>query len=241
MPAAMKPKNEEQRLKDLEKYKVLDTLPEQEYDNITKLTSIICNVPIALVSLVDRDRQWFKAKTGLGANETHRNLAFCAHAVLDPEGPLIVENAAENRMFSDNALVTSDPNIRFYAGYPLNTSSGHCLGTLCAIDRKPRQLTQEQSEILKYLSNYVVTLLELRKQATEQAQGSSAPNPQFGKFAPIASQNLKETLILINNHKKTFNSQLDDAAKECIEFFINSAEKIQVILKALEQHTSQKS
>ncbi len=228
MPAAMKPENEEQRLKDLEKYKVLDTLPEQEYDNITKLTSIICKVPIALVSLVDRDRQWFKAKTGLGANETHRNLAFCAHAVLDPENPLIVENAKENRMFSDNALVTGDPNIRFYAGYPLNTSSGHCLGTLCAIDSKPRSLTQEQSEILKYLSNYVVTLLELRKQVNV-----SNPTPQLGQFALISSQNLDETIVLIKKHQESSRSHLDDAAKQCMQMFLDSASKIQEVLKLL--------
>ena len=228
MPAAIKPENEEQRLKDLTNYKILDTLPEQEYNNITKLTSIICNVPIALVSLVDRDRQWFKAKTGLGANETHRNLAFCAHAVLDPEGPLIVENAAENRMFSDNALVTGDPNIRFYAGYPLNTSSGHCLGTLCAIDRKPRSLTQEQSEILKYLSNYVVILLELRKQA-------NTPNisSQFGQFALIASQNIGETIVLIKKYEASSRSHLDDAAKQCIQMFLDSASKTQEVLKLL--------
>jgi GAF domain-containing protein len=98
-------------------------------------------------------------------------------------------------MFSDNALMTGDPNIRFYAGYPLNTSSGHCLGTLCAIDSKPRSLTQEQSEILKYLSNYVATLLELRKQVNV-----SKPTPQLVQFALIASQNLDETIILIKKY-----------------------------------------
>ena len=163
MPAASPPRNEIERLKALRSYNILDTLPETEFDNIVKLASSICNTPIALVSLVDENRQWFKAKTGLEANETHRDLAFCAHAILNPNEPLIVEDATQDKRFSDNDLVTGQPEIRFYAGYPLNSPSGHSLGTLCAIDTQPRKISEEQKNTLKTLASHVVHLLELKK------------------------------------------------------------------------------
>ena len=163
MPAAHKPSNELQRIEALRSYNVLDTLPEKEYDDIVKLAAIICDVPIALVSLVDTDRQWFKAKTGVDVDETHRDLAFCAHAILTPDQPLIVEDATKDPRFCDNDLVNKAPEIRFYAGCPLNTASGQSLGTLCAIDTKPKTLTAEQIEALQALANNVVRILEHNK------------------------------------------------------------------------------
>lgn len=138
-------------------------MPEDSYDEIVDLASIICDVPIALVSLVDSERQWFKSKKGLDAGETHRNLAFCAHAILNPKEPLILEDATKDTRFADNPLVNDDPNIRFYAGFPLNSSKGHSLGTLCAIDRVPKKLDQSQINSLRALSNNIMHLLELRK------------------------------------------------------------------------------
>ena len=145
----------------------VDTLPEATYDSITFLASQICNVPIALVSIVDEDRQWFKSRVGLEVSETHRDLAFCAHAINEPDEIMIVTDASSDERFRANPLVTGDPNIRFYAGAPLVTTGGSALGTLCVIDREPRELTEEQRESLRALSVQVMALLELRRTVRE--------------------------------------------------------------------------
>lgn len=155
------PQNEEERLKKLKYYEVLDTLPEQEFDDLVQLASHICGTPIALVSLVDSDRQWFKASTGLDAQETPRNISFCGHAIHGEE-VFEVENALEDARFSDNPLVSGSPDIRFYAGAPLITPEKLKIGTLCVIDQKAKSLSPEQKEHLKALSRVVVRQLEIR-------------------------------------------------------------------------------
>ena len=151
------------RLEALKSYKILDTLPEQAFDDLTALAAYICGTPIALISLVDERRQWFKSKVGLPETETPRELAFCAHAIVPPHQPLIVPNALKDKRFATNSLVTSYPHIRFYAGAPLITSKGYALGTICAIDLVPRQLSTEQVEALQALSRQVIAQLELRR------------------------------------------------------------------------------
>ena len=156
------PINEAARLEALKEYHILDTEAEQSYDDITALAAHICGVPIAMISLIDQSRQWFKSKAGVTRQETSRDVAFCAHAILQRE-PLIVRDALKDDRFDDSALVRDDPHIRFYAGIPLINPEGLALGTLCAIDHRPRQLSVQQQEALHALARQVMALLESRR------------------------------------------------------------------------------
>lgn len=162
MKIAPLPPNEEARLEALRRTLLLDTLPEAEFDDAARLASIICRAPIALVSLVDEHRQWFKARIGLSAQQTSREVAFCAHAILEG-GTFIVPDAHADERFRDNPLVVDDPRVRFYAGAVLNDEGGFPLGTLCVIDHVPRQLDEGQLDALAALSRTVTALLQLRR------------------------------------------------------------------------------
>jgi len=165
--------NEAKRLKVLWQYDVLDTVPEEVFDDLTELAARICEAPIALISLVDEDRQWFKSKVGITINETSRDISFCAHAIKQQE-LFIIPDATKDLRFSNNPLVTSDPKIRFYAGAPLITPDGHALGTLCVIDKVPRELRPEQQQALRVLARHVMTQLELRRHAKDLAEAHKA-------------------------------------------------------------------
>ena len=156
---------ETQRLKSLHSLKILDTQPEERFDRITRLAQLVFDVPIALVSLVDSERQWFKSKQGLGATETPRDISFCGHAIADSE-VFVIPNATDDQRFCDNPLVVDEPNIRFYAGYPLTSMAGDRIGTLCVIDSKPREFTENDVEKLELLGQLVEQELFVLRQAT---------------------------------------------------------------------------
>ncbi|HHP7243592.1 MAG TPA: GAF domain-containing protein [Elainellaceae cyanobacterium] len=162
MKAAAIPASETTRLKVLHRYKILDTGAEQAFNNLTTLAAQICHSPIALITFVDESRHWFKAKCGIGVNETSRDLGFCAHAILQPDDLLIIPDTLQDERFADNPLVIHEPYIRFYAGAPLLSPDGYALGTLCVIDKIPRSLQSEQTDALKVLACQVISQLELR-------------------------------------------------------------------------------
>lgn len=157
-----KPANEAARIAALDKYAILDTDPEQSFDDLTLLASFVCKTPIALISLVDEDRQWFKSRIGIEPSETSREIAFCSTAILQPDVFVVPDALADDR-FRDNPLVVSDPHIRFYAGAPLINEDGFALGTLCVVDRAPRELAPDEREALKALSRLVLAQLEFRR------------------------------------------------------------------------------
>lgn len=161
------PKNEVARLDALAQYNILDTLPEEEFDRLTQLASIICGVPIALITLVDKDRQWFKSKIGLDETETPRDISFCQYTIID-ESLFEIEDATKDERFLSNPSVTDQPNIRFYAGYPLIDPDGYALGSLCVIDRETRKLTADQKLSLTLLANEVVSQIVSRKKNAEK-------------------------------------------------------------------------
>ena len=170
MPPAAKPANESERLEALRRFHVLDTPAETAFDDLVRLASYICETPIAAVSFVDENRQWFKARIGLDVPETKRDVAFCAHAILKPEETLIVPDALLDPRFSDSPLVTGEPKIRFYAGAPLVAEDGFVLGTLCVVDHKPKALSTAQVKALSILRNQVVRELELLRKNRELAE-----------------------------------------------------------------------
>jgi signal transduction histidine kinase len=156
------PANEQERLQALREYELLDSESEKEFDEIVSLASFICQTPISTITLIDEHRQWFKAQVGLANRETPRDVAFCAFAILQPE-ITIVNDATLDKRFRENPLVTGSPDIRFYAGLPLTTPEGFNLGTICVIDTRPRDLTDEQNLALRVLRNQVLKLFELRR------------------------------------------------------------------------------
>ncbi|NND77632.1 MAG: response regulator [Flavobacteriales bacterium] len=163
------PKNEEQRIDKLHSYNILDTDPEESFDDLTKLAAQICDVPICLISLVDEDRQWFKSRVGLDAKETSRDISFCQYAIME-EHVLEVNDPLNDERFADNPLVTGDPSIRFYAGAPLLDEDGLAMGTLCVIDQKPKELTKDQKAALQFIANSVIRMIQLRKKNEERSQ-----------------------------------------------------------------------
>lgn len=202
---------EKERLALLQSYSILDTLPEKDYDNLTKLAAEICQTPISLITLLDDKRQWFKSHYGLEVSETPIEDAFCAHAITGNDPIFITKDAREDNRFHKNPLVTGEPNIVFYAGIPLKNANGLPLGTLCVIDDKPRTLTESQKESLNVLSEQVINLLELRKNKLELERAHKKLKKFSKKLERKVFQRTNQLEIktikleLINNDLESFN------------------------------------
>ena len=233
--------NEEQRLEALRRYGVLDTAPEQAFDDLTWLAAHVCQVPTALVSLVDEKRQWFKSRVGMDATETSRDVAFCAHTILQPDGVFEVHDALLDPRFCNNALVTSESRVRFYAGAPLIAPDGHALGALCVMDRTPRTLTPEQRAALSALSRRVVAQLELRRQTRElsteiadRQRAEAKLREQFERLA-ASDQERSQLLSVAERSRRAVLSVLEDE-REAQAALRASAALIKDVINSLTAH-----
>jgi len=186
------PANEPERLQALHDSAILDTTSERSFDQLTELAAGICGTPVAFLSFIDSNRQWFKSKLGLSLPETSRDVAFCAHTILGRD-LLVIPDVTADQRFADNPLVTSEPHIRFYAGAPLITSEGHALGTLCVLDYVPRQLTDQQRDALKILSAQAAARIELREAKAELEKSKSSAH--LAMEALRASEEFKSRLL----------------------------------------------
>lgn len=205
------PANEDKRLEELYKYEILDTSYQEEFDEIVKLASQICNVPISLISLVESSRQWFKAKVGIEATETSRDVSFCAHSLDQSTTLFEVEDATKDERFFDNPLVTDNPNIRFYAGVPLVSSNGFKLGTLCVINSKPQHLNKEQAFALKVLADQTMKLIELHirnKQLDKQSKKLMQQAEIQNKIISIIAHDVRTPIASLRNIIELSNSNI---------------------------------
>ena len=231
---------EEERIKLLESYSILDTLPEAEYDNLTLIASQICGTPIALITFLDEERQWFKSHTGLDISETPRDYSFCAYAINDPENIFIIPDARNDVRFHDNPIVAGQENVIFYAGVPLTNEDGMPLGTICVIDHKPKVLTPDQIRSLKALSVQTMKLLELRLkklQLEKTLEALEKKNQELDRFAYIAAHDLKSPLANISGLSDVFidnyNEIIDEEGREIIHLIKSSSFKLREMIDSL--------
>jgi len=212
--AAQNTNHEARRLKVLWQYDILDTVPEEVFDDLTELAARICEAPIALISLVDEDRQWFKSKVGITVNETSRDISFCSRAIKQQD-LFIIPDATKDLRFADNPLVTSNPKIRFYAGAPLVAPDGEALGTLCVIDKVPRELRMEQQQALRVLARHVMTQLEIRRHAKDLADAHRAREATKEELDQAQAENakLKKELEKLKRGTAPGNSKKNAASR----------------------------
>ena len=235
--------NEEARLKNLQSYRILDTLPEEDYDNITALASQICDVPISLISLIDDKRQWFKSRYGIDASEAPREISFCNHVILNPHKTFEIADATKDDLFKNNPFVTGAPNIVYCSGVPLVSDEGFAMGALCVMDNKSRQLTEVQKNALKKLSRQVVLLMNLRKRSfdlEETLNEKEKLNHQLDNFAGVAAHDIKAPLsnIIAVIEELKENKSLNSRAIEDITLLELSAQKLRSMVSGLLEYSS---
>ncbi len=244
MKAAPIPANESQRLASLYDYNLLDSLPEEEYDNITRIASEICHVPMSLITLLDADRQYFKSKIGIEGTGTDRDSSFCGHAILHPNDMFIVADPSKDERFHDNPYVTGAPYVGFYAGVPLVNEDGYALGTLCVLDNKPKELTKEQKETLQALAKQVVAYFELRKKNIElnmQKEELKVLNQSLERFAYVAAHDLKSpcnNLVQLSELlKSNYGAQLDEDGNWMLDAVASASATLGGLIDGILKHT----
>ena len=242
MIAPKLPKNEKKRLKAVKEYKLLDTLPEEDFDNITNLVANICDVPISLITLLDADRNFLKSHYGIPFNESPRNTSFCGHAILENSPIFIVEDASKDQRFYDNPLI-KDHNVKFYAGVPLINPEGFPLGTLCVYDVKPKKLTKQQQEAMVILAKQVVNLFELRlknNQLTNAYYLLDERHQSLKTFAGKVSHDLKSPLANITSLSQLFKDELKASNPEInleyLDFIEESADTLRAYIDGILKH-----
>ena len=240
MIAPNKCNKENERIKLLKSYSILDTLPESDYDNLTALASHICETPIALITFIEDDRQWFKSRRGVNIDEMPREISFCAHAINDPNALFEINDARNDARFFDNPLVTGAENVIFYAGVPIKNLDGLPLGTICVIDHKPKILTEEQKVALQALADQTMKLLELRLNKIELEKTLVAlkkKNDDLERFAHIAAHDLKSPLANISGLSDFFieiyGDSIDQEAIEVITLIKSSSVKLKEMIDDL--------
>ena len=236
------PKNEPARIQAVHSYNLLDTLPEEDFDNITKIIASLFNVPISLVTLLDTDTNFFKSHFGVSFNESPRNISFCGHAILSEDDIFMVEDARKDVRFMDNPLI-EEYNTIFYAGVPLISPDGYALGTLCVFDNKPRKLTISEKEILIAMAKQVINLFELKKrniELTEAKNELNVQNENLKNFAGHVSHDMKMPLanmiVTADILRKKYGSQLDDKGKEYLDYLKHSSFTLSDYISGLLNH-----
>ncbi len=227
------PENEKERLAEVKKYNLLDTLSENDFDNITALIAAICEVPISLITLLDSDRNFFKSHFGFDFNQSPRDISFCGHAIVDESEIFIVEDARKDERFIGNPLIKEARAI-FYAGVPLINPNGYKLGTLCVFDHKPRQLNDVQIKSLKALAKQVINLFELRNKntlLTEYQIELQQRNERLVNFAQVVSHDLKSPLANITSLTRLLREENLEVLSEDSELYLNYIEDSSFTLK----------
>lgn len=236
------PINERERLNALLSYQILDSAPEKDFDDIVKLASEICQTPISMITLIDKERSWFKATVGIDSDfkESMREISFCAHAINNPNEAFIISNAAEDSRFKDHPFVTHDLKVRSYVGVPLVDPDGFALGSLCVVDIKPRNLDEFQLLSLEKLANQVIKLLQLRKknlQLQENHNNLLSRYKDLEQFATVVSHDIKSPLsniMMLSRLLQENNAdQLDEDGKQMIEYISKSAEELKKLVDAI--------
>jgi len=233
------PENESERLEALTSYNILDTQPEDDFEELALLASEICQTPIALITLIDDTRQWFKAKVGvdIGMSETPREHAFCSHTIINIDDVMVVNDARVDARFANNPLVVNDPSVVFYAGVPLVTADGFPLGSLCVIDHKPKELTEKQLQSLRILAKQVLTQMELRKKLAALQLTNEVlleANTFIQKFATTAAHDIKNPLssILLTQQalQLRLTSEKDVKSLRLVDLSISSSKKLLTLI-----------
>lgn len=224
------PENEAERLSALHAYNIMDTLPESDFDNLTKIASEICQTPVALITFMDGDRQWFKSKVGVDLSENARDFTFCAHGMTNPNDPLVVNDASQDPRFVGNPLVTGPFHVRFYAGVQLVDQAGFPLGSICVLDVKSKEISESQLETLKILGQQVMRLLELRKTIADLENSKNnllRTNKHLQEFDYIISHDLKAPLRNVKHLAEAINEmyaeKLDDKGKKYLHLIDETA------------------